>query len=359
MSPYEERLQRDLEGIRETVALLGDAVGKALESSLRALLTGDRQLAYLTILRDQAVNRRVLELNRKCHAFVARHLPSAGHLRYISSVLQLNIALERIGDYAVSIGRESAQLSAPPPEPFRGDLDLFARRAGQTFDQALKAFLTVDPELGRSTKEMASPLSRTYDQMFESLLREGERRMRPLRDLFGLLNVLGRLGRVVDQAKNICEESIFAATGQVKPPKTFRIIFVDRDEGLRATIAAAVARKGYGNGIEYSVAARDAESPLPENLVAFLDRHGHSPWEPKRRAWDSLAESLRDFHIAINVGLAKTDLPPMPYHTVLLDWTDVESGRDAGAATDADLQGLYHELGDKLDRLIEILRGTA
>ncbi len=358
MSPYEERLQRDLDGIREAVGSLGDAVRTALESSVRALLTADLDLTYLTILEDQVVNRRVVDLNRKCHAFVARHLPSAGHLRYISSVLQLNIALERIGDYAVSISRESAQLSGPPPNPVRRDLELFANQAGTTLDQAVKAFLTVDAELARTTKEMASPLSRAYDEFFENLLREGKRGTRPLRDLFGLLNVFNRLGRVVDQAKNICEDSIFAATGEVKPPRTFRIVFVDRDQGLRATMAAALGRKGYRNGIEYFLAAPDVEGPLPGNLVDFLDRHGHPLRDVPRLPVDSLATNLRDFDIVVNLGLAETDLPPMPYHTVFLDWTDVEAELDARAARDVDLERLYHELGGKLDHLVEILRGA-
>ena len=55
----------------------------------RALLTLDRDLAYATVLGDKPINREIRELDRLCHAFVARHLPSAGHLRFVSSVLRL------------------------------------------------------------------------------------------------------------------------------------------------------------------------------------------------------------------------------------------------------------------------------
>ena len=71
------------------------------------------------VLGDLVVNRRVRKLDSKCHAFVARHLPSAGHLRFVSSVLRLSIALERVGDYAVIIARELAQLESPPPQQVR------------------------------------------------------------------------------------------------------------------------------------------------------------------------------------------------------------------------------------------------
>ena len=70
---------------------------------MHALLTRDRELAAEVILGDLPINREVRAIDALCHAFVARHLPSAGHLRFVSSVLRLNVELERIGDYAVTI----------------------------------------------------------------------------------------------------------------------------------------------------------------------------------------------------------------------------------------------------------------
>ena len=74
------------------------------------------------------------------------------------------------------------------------------------------------------------------------LVREGERRSRPLKELFALLIILHRMERVADQAKNICEETIFAATGETKPPKTYNILFVDRGNDLASQLAGS--RKG-------------------------------------------------------------------------------------------------------------------
>ena len=111
MSHYEERLARDLADLKGRIATLGVRLDAALGAAVRAFLGRDRDLASSTILGDRAVNRATREIDRLCHAFVVRHLPSAGHLRYISAVLRLCIALERIGDYAVSISREAASPS--------------------------------------------------------------------------------------------------------------------------------------------------------------------------------------------------------------------------------------------------------
>ena len=102
MPLYEERLSKDMARIRDEVASLGAAVQKAQEDAVQAALTGNKALANQTILRDHPINRRTREINRLCHAFLAIHLPSAGHLRLISSILRLVNELERIGDYAAT-----------------------------------------------------------------------------------------------------------------------------------------------------------------------------------------------------------------------------------------------------------------
>src|SRR5262245_44610299 len=103
MTHYEERLKKDLGWIHDLVGIVGAAITKAIDDAVTSVLKLDKDLAALTVIGDYTINRQTRELDRLCHAFVARHLPSAGHLRYVSSVLRLNIAIERIGDYAATI----------------------------------------------------------------------------------------------------------------------------------------------------------------------------------------------------------------------------------------------------------------
>ena len=111
---YEERLQRDLNWLQDLVGIIGQAVTKAIDDAVTSVMNLDKDLAALTVVGDYTINRQTRELDRLCHAFVARHLPSAGNLRYVSAVMRLNIALERIGDYAATIARTAAQLSTQP-----------------------------------------------------------------------------------------------------------------------------------------------------------------------------------------------------------------------------------------------------
>ena len=141
MSHYEERLEADLGKIRGRLKEIGTQVEEAHKAAVHALLTGDRALAYETILSDHPINREIRGIDQACHAFVARHLPSAGHLRFVSSVLRLGVGLERIGDYASTICREAVQLSAPPSKAVARDIDLMADQSRGVLRQAMRGLL--------------------------------------------------------------------------------------------------------------------------------------------------------------------------------------------------------------------------
>ena len=93
MALYEKRLQEDLTHIRGQVRTMGDMTEKVLRNAVHALLTRNQKLANETVLADHPINRQMREVDRLCHGFIARHLPSAGHLRLISSIIRLNIAI--------------------------------------------------------------------------------------------------------------------------------------------------------------------------------------------------------------------------------------------------------------------------
>ena len=126
MSHLEERMESDLNYIREWLWNIGEDVEKALRNAKKILLLRDPDMAYDVILGDHPINRDSRQCDRLCHTFIARYLPGAGALREMASTIRINVILERIGDYAVTICRESLQLEAPLPEKFSAKIDAIA-----------------------------------------------------------------------------------------------------------------------------------------------------------------------------------------------------------------------------------------
>ena len=107
MSHLEERMENDLNHIRDWLWKIGEDVEAALRTAKKTLVLRDSEMAYETILGDHPINRDSRACDRMCHTFIARYLPGAGALREMASTIRINVILERMGDYAVTICREA------------------------------------------------------------------------------------------------------------------------------------------------------------------------------------------------------------------------------------------------------------
>lgn len=359
MSHYQERLEHDLEGIRERIVEIGDRVEHAVRDAVHALLAGDRDLAAKTVLGDHPINRRVRRLDEACHAFIVRHLPSAGHLRFVSAVMRLSIGLERIGDYAVTIAREASLLSEPPPPTVARDIELLADQVERMLSQSLKAFLGDSAERARGVMGMADQINATFDKVFHDLLDEGRRDSHRLHDLFALLVVFNRLGRIGDQSKNICEEAVFAAAGELKAPKTYQVLFVDETDDLVTQIAVAYARRAFPKSGEYESAGTKAAKELDPRCRSFLESRGYELLGLAPHPLDTTHDSLSGYHVIVSFGGdLRNHVERLPFQTVVLDW---DAGglpqSDDDAAIGQALEMMHDKIVHEIHELMETLRG--
>jgi len=360
MSHYEQRMQQDLDLLHDRVADVGRRVESAVADSVRALLSGDRELAASVILGDLPINRAIRAIDRSCHVFVARHLPSAGVLRYVSAVLRVDVAIERIGDYAVTIAREAVQLKERPPASIASDIERMADQSRRELRQALDAFGSRDAELARDTKALASRRARgTFDRVFADLVQAGEGGGRSLTDLFALLIILNRLERVTDQAKNLCEETLFAVTGEVKQAKVYEVLFVDERNDFVGPLAEAIARKLYPQSGRYRSAGWNPATVMDPHMADFFDRKGLEVGNLTPKPLPSDYRDLDDFHVIVGAGVdAAPHLAATPFHTAVIRW-DLGESPEAGQrqVDDALLEDLYKTVSARVRELVETLRG--
>jgi len=351
MNRYEQRLEEDVEDLTQRVMDVAVLVDRALKNAVHALLTSDSKLAYETILGDHRINREVHEIDRRCHVFVVRHLPNARHFRMVSAILRIARELERMGDYAATIGRESAQMKEAPPRNVARAIDRLAEQSRAMVRQTFKEFRDSNAERARGTMAIERQIDATFDKVISDLaLEEGAT---SIQNLFGLMVVLNRLERVSDRAKNICVEIVFWATGKGKKAKNFRILFLDERNSCVSQMAEAIARKAFPEAGRYTSAGYDAGERLNENVAAFMEEHGFDLSKAKPTQFETGYDMLSEFHVI--VGL-QTDpgkhITNVPFHTVLLEW-DV-----AGCPSNVDQTGeVYRDLVYRIRELMETLHG--
>ncbi|MGB5752887.1 MAG: PhoU domain-containing protein, partial [Thermoanaerobaculia bacterium] len=262
-------------------------------------------------------------------------------------------------DYAVAIAREAIQLSTVPSGSVASDIQLIADQAQRMFRQAMESFNQQNPELARGTKGMASQIESTYQKVFKDLLREGDKGRRPVKDLFATLVIFNRIGRVADQAKNICEDTLFAVAGEAKGEKVYRILFLDERNDALSQLAEVYARKAFPDSGVYQSAGWSPSDRLLPAAEVFMDARGLDGDTLTPKKLDQSLEQLADYHVIVALGKETLEkIEETPFHTVVLKWDiqPIPSDLDAERSTalmEEDFQSLQHAIRE----LMETLRG--
>ena len=348
MSHYEQRLEHDLDSIRSGIALLGSTVHQGLSNSVDALLTSNVELAYATILGDHPVNRTVDALNHECHRFIAKHLPSAGHLRFISSSLRTIILLERLGDYAATVAKESAHLEKEVQGAFRNDLQVMAYNALDMLGEAIRSYQEQDDALAKQTITVAKKVDREFVLAYADLVSlESDEFDR--KDLFSRLNIINMIERVSDQAKNLCEEVVFTKTGKTKQRRPFRLLFLDQKDDSSTQIAVALCRKFYSDRVTAFSAGLEPGPGLNPAVATMCSSKGLdlSGLDPSVLQKDD--ESWRSSDVFICIDSKIHDfMPKVPFGVSVVNWSTLEA---------VDTTTLFHFIADKVEALVLLVRG--
>jgi len=335
LSLYDKRLEADLLEIRARLRTVSEQVQENLRHGVRSVLDLDGRLANETVIKDRAVNQEIRDLDHLCHLFVARHLPSGSHLRFISAVLRLAVALERVGDYSVAICRVARQIESPLPHTVQHNVGMMGEHAGKALGTALVGFLDGDPDMARVSRGIASQTAASYPYALEGLISAAESERRPARDLFGALLVFRLLQRSAEQAENTVQQTLFAVTGKRKKPKRYRILFLDADHAMASKLAEIALAESHPHAGRFGSAGLEPGDAFDPKLLAFCRRRGIVlPSDDAPRSFDDALDVARHYHVVVGLDVDPSRHFEVPYRTAVLQWDLGEEGvtPDTGAA---------------------------
>jgi len=334
-------VQQDLDHIRSEISKMGDLAASAVEAAVRAVIERDRQLAFAVILRDQYIDESEKRLDRLCLEFLVRHQPAASLLRFAYAAIKINLELERVGDYAESIARESLRLTnVKGPLPME-ELQHIAGVAVPLLRDAIRAFLDQDPEIARRTIEADDGVDVLRDSLNLNLTqayRDGEI---PFESLNPLIHVTRRLERVSDQARNISMETLYMCTGEyAKHPgsEAIRVLFLDENNSCLSVMAEAIGTSLCEAGFVFSSAGVDLE-PVDPRTVKFLASKGLDASRAFPKTIIQVPNAEHQHVIVLLSPEAKRAISRGPRKAVVLDWAI--DNPQAFAGTDAEVDAIY------------------
>ncbi len=319
---YEASVRRDLERIRDTIARMAALAERALQDALRALRERNRPLAYAVILRDQAVDALEKELDQLCLEFLVRQQPAGQPLRLAYTALKISTELERVGDYAESIAHQAAKLASLEVALPLARFDAIAEVALPMLRDAIRAYLAADAALARRLLPIEDTVDLLKAELRRDLVRLYKDNQLPFEALDPCLLITRRLERVSDQARNICDETLYLCTGELaKHPGAggYRILFLDRFNAGAGPLAELLAAARPRPRFHFASAGLEPR-PMPEPVRAFLREQGLDPDRHAPRALTQVPE-LDRFHVLVVLDPEVRRLfPALPRKLICLDW---------------------------------------
>jgi phosphate transport system protein len=207
--------QEELEQLEAAIQEEGALVLRVLRSALNALARGDDELADEVIGFDDEVDRRYMRIEEGVQSLLARQTPVASDLRLVLAVLRVNLHLERMADYAVTVAKLTKLMGGLEvrAETILSSLEDMGQRAEQMIRVALDAFADRDVEKARSLQELDELIDRANRRATEDVLSLGDS---PEEREYGLrMLVVSRcVERIGDHAVDIGEQVAYMVTGE-------------------------------------------------------------------------------------------------------------------------------------------------
>lgn len=194
----------------------GTLVLRALRGALNALVQQDTELADEVIAFDDEVDERYFAIEEGVQSLLARQTPVASDLRLVLAVLHVNLHLERMADYCVTIAK--LVKLAPTVAPDRLFVDAFEEmgsRAEEMIKVALNSFANRNAEEAETLVDLDELIDRANRRFVQHVLSFGRD---PQLHEWGLrMIIVSRcFERIGDHAVDIGERTAYLVTGEFR-----------------------------------------------------------------------------------------------------------------------------------------------
>jgi phosphate transport system protein len=207
---------QEIQQLKDDVLLLGSMVEQSLLESVDALKKRDLDVAHQIIERDNEINAKRFALENQVMIVIATQQPMAHDLRLLASILEVASEIERMGDYAKGIATINIRMGDQPLIKPLIDVPRMAQIGVSMLHRALTAFVNEDADAARLIPDEDDEVDMLYNQVYRELMTYVMQDPKNIERANWLLWAAHNLERFADRVSNICERTVFIATGELK-----------------------------------------------------------------------------------------------------------------------------------------------
>ncbi|MFP4662494.1 MAG: phosphate signaling complex protein PhoU [Halanaerobiales bacterium] len=204
------------ESLRELnnyVLAIGRKVENAIRNSIKALNTGNLELAREIISGDDHIDEMELHLEDRSTRLIVLNQLVGKDLRMVIVISKILIDIERVGDHAVNIADKVLAINGEKLIISLEKINEMAELAISRFHESIDAFVNMDVELAKKVAEEDEKLDKLDQEILKDMigLIKGEQIFD--KQATALMFVGRFIERIGDHSTNICERVIYMASG--------------------------------------------------------------------------------------------------------------------------------------------------
>src|SRR5574342_206796 len=207
--------ETEIQQVKDDVLVLGSMVEQAILNSVEALKKRDVKASEKIFDEDKEINKKRFDIENQLMVLIATQQPMAHDLRLLASCMEIISELERMGDYAKGIANINIRMGDAPLLKPLIDIPRMAQKGADMLHRSLTAFVSEDVEVAKALPIEDDEVHALYNQVYRELMTFVIQDPTTIERANWLLWVAHNLERVADRVANICERTIFIATGEL------------------------------------------------------------------------------------------------------------------------------------------------
>ena len=211
----------ELEALNNELIRMSLLTEKAIESSIHAFDSADKELAREVIAKDREINDMEKLIEAKCLSLILRQQPVARDLRVVSTALKMVTDVERIGDHAADIAEIVIHMDDAHGFELARHIPEMASAAKHMVHDAVEAFVNSNIENAKKVMQADDKVDELFNKVKNDIIEILKTEEKNYDVVIDILMISKYLERIGDHAVNICEWIEFNQTGEYK---NFRMI---------------------------------------------------------------------------------------------------------------------------------------
>ena len=206
------------EMLAEVERRLADEAGmvdRAIDDAVSAFVRKDHALAGKVVDGDRRLDLAEVELERLTLDTMALQQPMAVDLRFLAGALKINSDLERMGDLACNVAKQTARLTALPIPEFADRLVDLAETVRRMVRESIDSLLRRDVALARRVWGGDSLADERFRDLLDLALRVMKEGRANIEDATVYVAAARNIERIGDHATNIAEDVVFIVEGRI------------------------------------------------------------------------------------------------------------------------------------------------